>query len=82
MSIVLARRSLTLLAVPFVLAAGEAAAAELTLKRVLLSSGGVGYFEYAATVTGNEVLSLPVHQHLRDGDVDRIIEVVRGAFGA
>jgi len=60
MSIVLARRSLTLLAVPFVLAAGEAAAAELTLKRVLLSSGGVGYFEYAATVTGNEVLSLPV----------------------
>lgn len=37
-----------------------AEAAELTLKRVLLSSGGVGYFEYEATVTGDETLSLPV----------------------
>lgn len=60
MTIALARRSLTLLAVPFALAAGDAAAAELTLKRVLLSSGGVGYFEYEATVTGDEVLNLPV----------------------
>jgi len=54
------RRPLVLLAVPFALAAGEAAAAELSLKRVLLSSGGVGYFEYEATVNGDEVLPLPV----------------------
>ncbi len=32
----------------------------LTLKRVSLSSSGVGYFEYEARVTGNAVLSLPV----------------------
>ncbi len=37
-----------------------AAAADLSLKRVLLSSGGVGYFEYQATVTGDETLQLPV----------------------
>jgi len=60
MSVAFARRSVALLAFPLALAAGEAAAAELTLKRVLLSSGGVGYFEYEATVTGDEVLSLPV----------------------
>lgn len=35
-------------------------AAELTLKRVMLSTGGVGYFEYEAKVSGNEVLELPV----------------------
>jgi len=29
-----------------------------------------------------EVLSLPVHQHLSAADVTRIVEVVRGAFGA
>lgn len=33
---------------------------ELTLKRVLLSTGGVGYFEYEATVSGNATLELPV----------------------
>jgi hypothetical protein len=37
-----------------------AMAAELTLKRVMLSTGGVGYFEYEAKVTGDEVLELPV----------------------
>lgn len=37
-----------------------AAAADLTLKRVLLSSGGVGYFEYEARVTGDTVLALDV----------------------
>ena len=35
-------------------------AADLTLKRVMLSSGGVGYFEYAANVDGSEALGLDV----------------------
>ncbi|HEV2188502.1 MAG TPA: DUF4139 domain-containing protein [Stellaceae bacterium] len=37
-----------------------AGAAELTLKRVLLSSGGVGYFEYETTVEGDATLTLDV----------------------
>jgi Domain of unknown function (DUF4139) len=36
------------------------AAPELQLQRVLYSSGGVGYFEYEAKVSGNAQLSLPV----------------------
>ena len=36
------------------------AAEPLALKRVLLSTGGVGYFEYEAKVTGNETLDLAV----------------------
>lgn len=39
---------------------GSALAAELSLKRVMLSSVGMGYFEYTAQVTGNEDLSLGV----------------------
>src|SRR5215469_1245370 len=35
-------------------------AAELALKRVMLSSGGVGYFEYEATVDGNASLTVDV----------------------
>jgi hypothetical protein len=35
-------------------------AAELALKRVMLSSGGVGYFEYEATVEGDAALTLDV----------------------
>src|SRR5437867_12986957 len=37
-----------------------ATAAELALKRVVLSSGGVGYFEYEAAVDGNATLALEV----------------------
>ena len=37
-----------------------AGAAELTLKRVLLSSGGVGYFEYETSVEGDATLTLDV----------------------
>ncbi|HXP04760.1 MAG TPA: DUF4139 domain-containing protein [Stellaceae bacterium] len=37
-----------------------AQAAELTLKRVMLSSGGVGYFEYETTVDGDATLTLDV----------------------
>jgi hypothetical protein len=39
---------------------GPVAAADLTLKRVVLSSGGVGYFEYEATIDGDAMLNLSV----------------------
>src|SRR6267154_6334116 len=39
---------------------GPANAAELSLQRIMLSSGGVGYFEYEAVVDGNATLSLDV----------------------
>ena len=38
----------------------SAEAAELQLKRVMLSSGGVGYFEYQAEVEGWETIEVPV----------------------
>jgi hypothetical protein len=41
-------------------AAGGANAADLTLKRVMLSSGGVGYLEYEAAVEGDATLTLDV----------------------
>src|SRR4026208_539873 len=37
-----------------------ALAQELALKRVMLSSGGLGYFEYEATVDGDATLRLTV----------------------
>lgn len=37
-----------------------ASAQDLVLKRVMLSSGGLGYFEYEATVDGDATLSLTV----------------------
>lgn len=40
--------------------AGPAAAADLVLKRVVLSTGGVGYFEYEAAVEGDAALALDV----------------------
>ncbi|MGE5269367.1 MAG: hypothetical protein ACM3JG_06800, partial [Thiohalocapsa sp.] len=40
--------------------AGPAAAADLVLKRVVLSTGGVGYLEYEAQVTGDAALALDV----------------------
>ena len=39
---------------------GLAAAQDLVLKRVMLSSGGLGYFEYEATVEGDAILKLTV----------------------
>jgi hypothetical protein len=45
-------------------------AAELTLSRVMLSSGGVGYFEYAASVDGDDDLGLDVPL----GQVDDILK--------
>ena len=41
-------------------AAMPAVAAELALKRVMLSTGGVGYFEYEAPVEGDATLALDV----------------------
>jgi hypothetical protein len=41
-------------------AAVPANSAELALKRVVLSTGGVGYFEYEAEVDGNAALTLDV----------------------
>jgi hypothetical protein len=41
-------------------AGGPAFAADLALKRVVLSTGGVGYFEFAAQITGDAALSLDV----------------------
>jgi len=56
----------------FVLTATSAAAAELALKRVMLSSGGVGYFEYEARVEGPETLDLTV----RRDQVDDVLKSV------
>jgi hypothetical protein len=53
------RRALPLVAL-VILIAGAARAAPLELKRVMLSSGGVGYFEYEATVGGDDALTLDV----------------------
>src|SRR5215472_14003887 len=39
---------------------GPTNAADVSLERIMLSSGGVGYFEYDATVDGNATLSLDV----------------------
>ncbi len=70
------RRTSALAFAVFVVAclAGSAveAAAELTLKRVILSTGGVGYFEYEAVVDGNAELALDV----RLDQVDDVLKSV------
>jgi hypothetical protein len=48
----------------------QMAAAELSLKRVMLSSGGVGYFEFAADIDGDATLGLDVPV----GQVDDILK--------
>lgn len=53
---------------------------ELTLKRVLLSTGGVGYFEYEGQVTGNATLPLTVRRDQVD-DVLKSIVVYDDAGG-
>ncbi len=47
-------------------------AAELQLKRVMLSSGGVGYFEYQAEVNGWETIEVPVR-------IDQVDDVLKSA---
>lgn len=63
--------------------AGAAQAADLALKRVMLSTGGVGYFEYETMVAGDGELTLEV----RRDQVDDVLKSVvvyddRGAPGA
>ena len=48
----------------------SAVAQDLALKRVMLSSGGLGYFEYEATVDGDATLRLTVSLE----QVDRQLE--------
>ncbi len=57
------RRRLTVVAglAVALLASSPALAQELALKRVLLSSGGVGYFEYEAAVENDATLKLTVN---------------------
>ena len=50
----------------------SAEAAELQLKRVMLSSGGVGYFEYQAEVEGWETIEVPVR-------IDQVDDVLKSA---
>jgi hypothetical protein len=59
---------LACLALPALAAAED----DLALKRVMLSTGGVGYFEYEATVNGDATLSLPV----RLDQVDDVLKSV------
>src|SRR5258708_18404958 len=61
-------------------AALPADAADLVLKRVVLSTGGVGYFEYEAAVEGDATLALDVPL----GQVDDVLKslVVYDAGGA
>lgn len=54
------------------MAASARADGGLTLKRVLLSTGGVGYFEYEATVTGAAPLGLEV----RRDQVDDVLKSI------
>src|ERR1043165_4923791 len=61
---------LFLLAVLLVLARAAHAAEPLALKRVMLSSGGVGYFEHEARVDGNATLEL----ELRLDQVDDVLK--------
>lgn len=58
----------------------QGAGADLTLKRVLLSTGGVGYFEYEGQVTGDAVLPLTVRRDQVD-DVLKSIVVYDDAGG-
>ena len=50
----------------------SAEAAELALKRVMLSSAGMGYFEYTAAVDGNDELALNV-------PLDQVDDVLKSA---
>lgn len=55
---------------PLFLVAAPAFAAELTLKRVMLSTGGVGYYEYEAEVNGTE----QVFVNLRLDQMDDVLK--------
>ena len=71
------------IALAMILAAcATASAQELTLKRVMLSNGGIGYFEYEAEITGDADVKLTV----RADQVDDILKSLvvyddKGAVG-
>lgn len=52
--------SVSSVVIPALLLAGPAFGSELALKRIMLSSAGVGYFEYEAAVEGPATLGLDV----------------------
>jgi hypothetical protein len=66
-------RHLLLISVSAAVLSGAASAAELELKRVMLSAGGVGYFEYEARVNGNEALALPAR-------LDQVDDILKSAI--
>jgi len=76
-------RLLALIALPLLAAPALAQTPSLALKRVLLSTGGVGYFEYEAAVEGDATLALPVRLDQVD-DVLKSIVVFddQGGVGA
>lgn len=73
-------RALILLHVAVIASASPVFADELALKRVMLSSAGVGYFEYEATVDGPATLGLDVKLDQVD-DVLKSLIVFDGAGG-
>src|SRR6266478_1798332 len=75
-------RLLSAVALVILATVGPARSADLSLQRVVLSSGGVGYFEYEAEVDGDETLSLEVPLDQVD-DVLKSLVVYddRGAVG-
>ncbi len=60
-------------AVSIVALSGASLAADLELKRVMLSSGGVGYFEYQTKVTGTETVEVPVRLDQMDDVLKSIV---------
>lgn len=73
-------RALLLLPVVIIAAASPVRAGDLALKRVMLSSAGVGYFEYEASVDGAAALGLDVKLDQVD-DVLKSLVVFDGAGG-
>lgn len=76
-------RSACLLGSALALVSMSAEAADLALKRVMLSTGGVGYFEYEAQADGDTRFELPVRLDQMD-DVLKSIVVMddKGGSGA
>ncbi|GLS20080.1 hypothetical protein GCM10007874_30970 [Labrys miyagiensis] len=66
------RSPILLLLMASTMLAGTAQAADLVLKRAVLGTGGVGYFEYTAEVTGKDTLTL----RARLDQVDDILKSV------
>ena len=63
------------------LAVAAAANPTLALKRVVLSTGGVGYFEYQAKVTGDATLFLEVRRDRVDDVLKSLVVYDTGAVG-